>query len=220
MIFSLLLFLLLFACVAFLFADGMWSNAILLINVMTAALLATNFWEPTARWIENQDLVDVSSYTYFIDFFVLWGLFAIFLVIFRSATEAASKIRVRFLNLVDRIGGMFFAIWIGWVVVCFATMALHTAPLPRDFHGMFEPEQRVFMGFAPDRQWLAFVQKMSLGTFSRMATREDIRREPAWQKDGTRTFDPRGEFMPKYATRRANLETQLDSKKSLRAPPH
>ena len=44
-IFPGLLFVIFLFCVAFLYTDGMWGNAVQLINVVTAALLAVNFWE-------------------------------------------------------------------------------------------------------------------------------------------------------------------------------
>ena len=76
---TLLMLVILFACVATLYAEGMWSNAIRLINVVTAALLATNFFEPLARWLEDMG----PSYTYVCDFLALWVLFGVFLLILR-----------------------------------------------------------------------------------------------------------------------------------------
>ena len=52
----------------------------------------------------------------------------------------------------------------------------------------------MFFGLAPDQQWLAFTERMSRGPFARM--------EP-------RVFDPEHEFIPKYASRRANLNNHL-----------
>ena len=47
-ILPLLMFVILFAIVAACFGEGMWSNAVRLVNVVTAGLLATNFFEPVA----------------------------------------------------------------------------------------------------------------------------------------------------------------------------
>ena len=41
------------ACVGFLCRDGLWSNAIRLVNVVLAGLLAMNFYEWAANWITN-----------------------------------------------------------------------------------------------------------------------------------------------------------------------
>jgi uncharacterized membrane protein required for colicin V production len=119
------LFLIFVICVGFLYTEGMWGNALRLINVVTAALLATNFWEPMANFLEQ----NVSkSFTYFWDFISLWVLFIFFLLIFRTATKFASKVNVRFLALANRIGGAAFAVWIGWVMVCFTLMTLQDVP--------------------------------------------------------------------------------------------
>ena len=75
-ILTILMLIILAACVATSYAEGMWSNAIRLINVVTAALLATNFFEPVAQWLDNWD----HARTYVWDFLALWGLFAALLV--------------------------------------------------------------------------------------------------------------------------------------------
>ena len=191
-----LMLVILFAAVATLYTEGMWSNAVRLINVVTAALLATNFFEPLARWLDDMG----PSYTYYWDFLALWILFVVFTLILRVATDQVSRVKVRFLKVADQIGTWVFAFWIGWVMVCFTMMTLHTAPLARNFlFGGFQPEQRMLLGFAPDRQWLGFVQKESLGALCRSATPEE------WKKE-TYVFDPHANFMPNYATRRASVE--------------
>lgn len=208
-ILTFLMLVILFASVATLYTEGMWSNAVRLINVVTAALLATNFFEPLASWLDDWQ----PSYTYVWDFLALWALFAVFSLILRTLTDSVSKVQVRFLTLADRIGSTVFALWIGWVLVCFTMMSLHTAPLARKFlFDGFDPQSRMLLGFAPDRQWLGFMQKESLGAFCRSTTEEE------WKKEKT-VFDSQGEFMPKYATRRANLQKHLSAKETLRTNP-
>jgi hypothetical protein len=187
----------------------MWSNAIRLINVVTAALLATNFFEPLARWLDKWQ----PKYTYLWDFLALWGLFALLMIVFRLVTDNVSRVKVRFLKTVDQIGSTVFAVWIGWVIVCFTMMTLHTAPLARAFFfNNFRAEERMFLGLAPDRQWLGFVQKMSLGAFCRSATAEE------WEQEKY-VFDPNADFMPKYSVRRANLEANITANASMLVKP-
>ena len=45
------------------------------VNVVTAALLATNFWEPVAGWLMQK----MPSGVFLWDIVVLWLLFAVFL---------------------------------------------------------------------------------------------------------------------------------------------
>ena len=192
----LLLVLVLAACVAFLYTDGMWSNALRWINVTTAALLATNFWEPLARFLEN----NISqAFSYFWDFLALWGTFCVVLLILTLITGFASKVKVKFLGLADRIGGLVFSLLVGWTMVCFTTMSLHTAPLAKNFlFGGFNPEKRMLLGIAaPDRQWLSFMERASAGGFSHWG-------EP-------RVFDPGHQFIPKYGERRAAFQAHLES---------
>jgi hypothetical protein len=91
-------------------------------------------------------------------------------------------------------------------------MTLHTAPLARNF--LFEgfktkTDERMFLGLAPDRQWLGFVQKESLGAFCRLTTPEE------WTKEKY-VFDPHASFMPNYATRRASVEANVAKSDSIR----
>lgn len=206
-ILTLLMLAIIFASMATLYTEGMWSNAIRLINVVTAALLSTNYFEPLAKWLDDWQ----PSYTYYWDFITLWGLFCIFSLILRGITDQVSKVKVRFLGLADRIGGAFFALWVAWVMVCFTMMTFHTAPLARNFlFDGFQPEQRMFLGFAPDRQWLGFTQKESLGAFSQSATPEEGEKY---------VFDPNSDFMPKYASRRSSIESGIAKTGASRVGP-
>jgi hypothetical protein len=195
-----------FACLATLYTEGLWGNAVLLINVITAGLLAMNFFEPVANWLEGL----LPSFTYACDFLALWGLFGALMLVFRLGADYLSRVKVRFLKIADQIGSIALACWIGWVMVCFTAMSLHTAPMAKNFlGGSFQPEQRMFFGQAPDRQWLGFTQKMSKGAFARSASEAD------WKSEKY-VFDPRSEFMPKYNTRRGEVENQVKSKKTIR----
>jgi len=189
-LFPVVLVVVLLLVVALLLPSGLWSNAINLINVVTAALLATNFWEPVSSWVTSK----APSMMFLTDIFVLWILFGAFLFGLRSATDFVSKIKLRFPPLVERVGNVFFAVWVGWVLVCVLSMSLHMAPLAREFaFGGFKPEVGSFFGFYPDRMWLGFAQRMSMGPFYR---------------DSTHKFDPQGEFLFRYAERRAQFERQ------------
>ena len=194
-LFPVLLFLVFIACVAFIFGEGMWGAALRFVNVVTAALLATNFWEPVARLLEGAIGL---SFTYWWDFLSLWGIFAVSLLILRFLTRRLSQVRVRFLTLADRIGGVVFAICVGMTMVGFTTFTLHTAPLAEKFmFGGFDPNDPVIG--KPDRQWLGFVLQASEGSLSH----------------GENNPFPT-DFINKYAARRAALESLAKSKNTFR----
>ncbi len=173
--------------------SGLWTNTLTLVNVITAALLATNYFEPLADWLDRQN----SQPTYAYDFLSLWLIFAVSFTLLRMATDFMSPVKVEFHKLVDRIGGGIMALWASWVLVCFIAMTLHTAPLSRHFlRGSFQPrpESEMLFGLAPDRKWLAWVHRQSQGSMSRI--------------HGNVPFDARGDFVLRYGNRRSQFESQ------------
>lgn len=215
-LFPLLLVLIIIGCVAFLYTEGIWSNAIRLINVVTAALIATNFWEPVARWLEGFG----ESFTYYWDLLALWGLFAISMLVFRSITSGLSKQKVKFLQIADNIGGGVLAAVVAWVMVCFITFTLHTAPLARNFmFGGFTPDSRMLMGLGPDRQWLGFVRNVSRGVYCRYGNddnRYGSEPDPSSSAQKLCVFDREGWFISRYAARRSALEKHVAEKGATR----
>jgi uncharacterized membrane protein required for colicin V production len=208
-----LLCLIMFACLALLYKDGMWSNAIRLINVVTAAMLATNYFEPLAKWLDSL----MPAFTYFWDFISLWVLFVVFMMIFQVLTGAASKVNVRFLGIADRLGSLVFAAWIGWILMCFTLMTLHTAPLSRNFlFGNFRSGEEMLFGMAPDHYWLGLEHRVSKGSFSRSLGEEEQGR---YGKGEKAVFDLDRRFIAKYAERRSGLEKNIASGKGICPDP-
>src|SRR5215472_13274028 len=105
---NLILLVVLFAVVAMLIREGLWSNAIMFFNVMTAAMLASNYYEPLADWLDRK----WQGYTYIFDFLALWAIFAAVLVVLRLITDKVSRVKVRFKMPVEWAGGIFFALWV------------------------------------------------------------------------------------------------------------
>jgi hypothetical protein len=167
------------------------------INVLLSAMIATSFYEPLTKWANGR----MPSYTYLIDFVAIWLIFCVSLVVLRILTDTLSRYRVRFKKPVDIGGGLFFAAWIGWLMMQFTLFTMHVSPLSRNFFGgdfQPEPDSLMFFDLGPDRNWMAFMHTMgkdgSLGT-------------------GT-AFDEKGDFILRYGTRRKTFESQ----KELRVP--
>jgi hypothetical protein len=200
---NIILAVIILACAASLFNDGLWSNAVRLIYVIMSALLAMNYYEPLARTLEKWQ----PSYTFVWDFLSLWGLFTIFAIIFKLLTDKLSQVKVKFLKIVDQVGSVVLSLWIGWVMVCFTLTTFHTAPLSPNFTPLdFKPEERAFVGLAPDRQWLGFTQKQSLGCYGH---------SPSNNPDKY-AFDPDGKFLLNYKFRRTKLESKNNKNDSIR----
>ena len=169
-----------------------------LINTVTAALIATAYYETLANYLDGQ----LESYTYAWDFLSLWAVFAVCMIVFRLMTDRLSKVKVRFLKIVDQIGSGVLAVLVGCVFVSFTLFTLHTAPLAKNFMGGgFDNEQKMLLGTAPDRQWESFVRSRS---------------KNGYETDPVNAFDPHGQWRDRYEARRAEIENHVTRSKTLR----
>jgi len=184
------------SCLAFVGMQGTWGAALTFVNTLLAAILATNYWEPMADWMQTM----MPTFTYLIDFLAIWLVFCLFMLPLRVATDFISRVKLRFIKPVDMAGGYFFGFLTGWLMICFIMFSLHMAPLSRNFLGYWQPKPETRMVLvAPDRRWLAFFQKISAGPLAKGAPSENPKKY---------VFDPGGEFVIKYGTRRTNFEKE------------
>jgi len=148
-------------------------------------IIATSFYEPVCTPLEK--IAAVGTYTYLLDFIVLWLLFAITFGILRSISDLLSPTNVKFDMPVEMAGRSVLALICGWLMVVFVAFSLQMAPLNADSPlGAFAtPSSKSFLAFAPDRLWLGFM-------YSRSA--------PAAL--GGNRFDPNAEFALRYHDRR------------------
>ena len=158
-------------------------------------MLAVNFFEPVANWFESM----APSFTYLWDIVAIWLCFSVALVVLRLITGLLSHHKVRFKRPIDLGGGVFFSMWIGWIMIQFTLFSFHTAPLGRNFMSFQEkPDTRMFLGLAPDRTFLGFMHNLSKGG--------SMARTPPAADSNAYVFDPQGDFILKYASRRKQLE--------------
>jgi hypothetical protein len=153
----------LFASVAMMVREGIWSNTLALINIIVSGLAAFGFYAPLAIMLDEQT---EGQFTYLLDFLCLWIIFIVVMLICRVLTGAASRTRMRFKNPIDPVGGPIVAIIAAWILTSFVTATLHTAPMPKDafggklVHSQSEVASKSALT-APDLAWLRFVQRVS-----------------------------------------------------------
>lgn len=193
MIVAVVLILVFVGVLASTLTQGLWNNALTLINLMLAGLIATNYYEPLADYFDRQE----PAWTYVWDFVAIWLLFGVAIFVLRFATDFLSKVKVRFPMPLETAGGIVMAIWVAWIALCFTTATLHTAPLARHFLGGFQetPDSKMLFGLQPDHVWLGWMHRESSTTLARFS--------------GTRTFDPDGTFIIRYSNRRGDYENQM-----------
>ena len=93
----------LFATVAMTVREGLWSNTLTLVNIIISGLVAFGFYAPLVVYLDES--VTDGQHTYWLDFAVLWALFAVAMVVCRALTGAFSKTRMRFKYPIDDVGG-------------------------------------------------------------------------------------------------------------------
>jgi hypothetical protein len=140
---------------------GLWSGVVTLVNLMLAMIIATSFFEPAARAIEG--IGAAASYTYLLDFVLLWVLFAVAFGVLRAITDSLSRKQVGFDVPVEMAGRSVLAVWCGWLMMCFVAFSLHMAPLnsATPLGAWATPASRTFGPVSPDRLWLGFMYSRS-----------------------------------------------------------
>lgn len=150
-----------FATVAMMVREGLWSNAVSLVSIIISGLVAFGFYSPLVIYL---DQMSDGEHTYWLDFAVIWALYSAAAVICRALTGAASKTRMRFKNPIDPVGGPIVGVIAGWVLAAFTMATMHVAPLPKDVFGGKLNHSDVATASAvtsPDAAWLRFVETMS-----------------------------------------------------------
>jgi hypothetical protein len=151
----------LFASLAMMVREGLWSNTLMLVNIIISGLVAFGFYSPLVIFLDE---LSGGQHTYWLDYAVIWGLFMATMAICRSLSAAASKTRMRFKYPIDPVGGPLVGLLASWVLTSFVLATLHTAPLPKDIFGDWLNHPVVASASAittPDAAWLQFVEKMS-----------------------------------------------------------
>jgi uncharacterized membrane protein required for colicin V production len=155
-----------FAGLAMTVREGLWSNAITLISIIVAGLVAFGFYSPLVIYL-NESLTD-GQHTYWLDYAVIWALYAATIVICRVCTAAASKTRMRFKHPIDSVGGPLVGLIAAWVLAAFTLATLHVSPMPKNaFSGNLATQSSVTTASPitrPDAAWLRFIERMSSTT--------------------------------------------------------
>lgn len=197
-----------FAVFAAVGSQGFWYNFITLVNVTFAAIVATNLFEPLAERIHYS----WSSVSYLADFLAVWGIFTVCCAVLQLVSRYVAPEKVRLGVMFDQMGGFALSLVTGWILVCFVTMTLHTAPVKRDVFGnalLPSDDGGVVSRNAPDRTWLDATQRLSRGGMLGSHGSSDP------------SFDPQGKFILNYATRRYDyyrLEQGLFAERAWGAP--
>ena len=187
----------LFAGLAMTVREGVWNNALTLINVIISGLVAFGFYSPLVVYLDE---MSGGQHTYWLDFAIIWALYAATMVVLRSLEAAASKTRLRFKHPIDNVGGPILGFFAAWVLAAFTLASLHTAPMPKNgFGGKLVASNDVDSASlltSPDAAWIRFFVTMTGKTsFGFTDTNKSD-----WQKRAAAAW------VQEYATHRAEFD--------------
>ena len=181
--------------------EGLFTGAMMCVNVFLAGLIAFNFWEPLATSIEGS--LSETFLAGYEDMLCLVGLFAFSLGLFRTASNAIVNMQISLPPGLQQAGGAFFGLLTGYLFSGFFLCALQTLPWHENFLG-FDPTYRPASAASirpilpADRAWLALMYRAGAMSFNRGD--EDLRfvDSPSYY-DRYFTFDKYGSFEMRYA---------------------
>ncbi len=183
---------------------GLWSNLISLINLLLAAMVATNTYEPVSEMLLGLE----KTYRLLYDFVSIWLVFCLTFIILRAITDVTSSYRVKFDPITELVGRSILSIWIACVFVCFSFFTFQLAPLKPNAYKQNVPKSE--MGTIPDRAWLSFMQSrsrgaLSIGTGKQIYKAYELEQHPDDADMNLRVYDPFSEFLPYHAEKRQDI---------------
>lgn len=117
-----------FAGVAMTINEGLWSNTIALLCILISGCASVAAGVPLGVMILDQIGLDAANAWYCV-FAGIWGVFVLSLLVLRIVTDRASQVRVRFLPIVDKIGGILMGLFVATMLTSFAASTLLAAPI-------------------------------------------------------------------------------------------
>jgi hypothetical protein len=175
-------------------SEGLWGAALMFFNVLFSGLIAFNFYEPLAGFIDSAGIGWGFS-----DTLSLMSIFCVSLVFFRMTTESLAPAMVRFPTPIYHAGRLLFALATSLVTMAILILAFHTAPVHKKIFGAIDWQYKPPFGIGLDHQWLGFFQYTTGDIFARYGSGV---RDPycEYGRSGTervpvQVFDPRATWL-------------------------
>ena len=117
-----------FAGVAMTVAEGLWNNAVLLLVIILAGLLAFTGGVPLGSFVAEK--ADAGSdYVWHVVFACVWGVFALSATIMRMLLERTSQTRVKFLPPLEMVAGPLVGLFAAAMFTSFVAYTIITIPV-------------------------------------------------------------------------------------------
>jgi len=117
-----------FAAIAMTVNEGLWNNTIALLNMMLAGILGVFGGVPLGNFILEQSGKPPDFAWHFV-FACIWGVFAITVTAMHLVTSRVSRIKMRFLPLLDKVVGPLMGLLVAIMLVSFTAFTLERVPI-------------------------------------------------------------------------------------------
>lgn len=125
---TLLLSFVFFAGVAMTINEGLWSNTILAFIIIIAALIAIP-WGYILGIVVIVAAQPSDEHAWAFTFATVWGVFALSVLIMRLIADRFSRVRMRFIPQLDKIGGALMGLVVATMFNSFVAVTLVLLPL-------------------------------------------------------------------------------------------
>jgi hypothetical protein len=171
-------------------SEGLWGAALVFFNVLFAAMISFNFYEPLAR------LVDSTGVNWgFSDTLCMLGLFCISLVALRLTTETIAPVMVKFPLPVYHAGRLIFGLGGAAVTMAIVLLAFHAAPVHKRVFSGIDHKTKPPFGLGLDHIWLSFFQYETGAVFSNLGRGGRDPYHAYGQGGRVNVFDPKAEWL-------------------------
>jgi hypothetical protein len=171
-------------------SEGLWGAALVFFNVLFAAMIAFNFYEPVAN------LVDSTGINWgFSDTLCMLGLFCITLTALRMTTETIAPVMVRFPMPVYHAGRLVFGLGAAAVTIAVVLLAFHAAPVDKKIFGAIDHKTKPPFGLGLDHLWLSYFQYETGAVFSTLGRGSRDPYRTYGHGGPVKVFDPKAEWL-------------------------
>jgi len=125
---TVMLIFLCFASIAMTVNEGLWNNTITLLNIMLAGILGIFGGVPLGNFILTQSGKPPEFAWYFV-FAGIWVIFAVSVTVMHLATSGASRVRMRFLPVLDKVAGPLMGVLVAIMLTSFSAYTLERVPI-------------------------------------------------------------------------------------------
>jgi hypothetical protein len=175
-----------------LMSEGLWGSALMFFNVLFAALISFNFYEPLAQLIVDQAGPE-SIISSFADSVCMMVLYVVSLLLLRLATETITPAMVRFPTPLYHLGRVVFGFGGAVIMIAMLLLGYQASPVQKKMLGVIDYKHAPFYKERFDRDFLAFFQYTTGYTFARNGAGDA---DPAREfPNRPMLFDPRGEWL-------------------------